>query len=680
MTKFINLELLSIASPISPCDLNSSFLVKFVVHMAMLPALTITVLIAVCVAKLCVRKPKVLENGTMTRSLDNGDIRNRAARIMSVIVFLLYPGIGTRIFRVGKCHTVAEKSWLVADFSVQCWQGPHMYAALGALICTVGFVIGIPMATYLLLRSRRDRLADPEVLATFGTLYGAYTPSCWYFECVEMLRKMILAGGLVLVAPGSSTQILIGIIVALGFLTLLQYLNPYEDPNDGKLQLLASGQIVLTLLAAFALKTDANGEYEIMIMGILLVVLNTCVLVVGATVSLMMLPACYGNEKVGQATLKTQIGWLKKSIPAFAHLRKNDITVIIRAMTFRKVRNGRDLFLPNDCKDTLFVILKGNISLIDVNGNSKQTERRIFGAVAMDLTRVPPPKHGMIGKANTSNSKGKWLEVLCLGRNEYMKVLQENEIETISVDDLDDGSHLSPGQKVLQKNMQNKMQNNLKMIMNRLNNMESSSMASITNGNSNIDNNVSIHQKEIDRLHEEHHEHDRRLRKKHEMLRKKTTTRVQERLRARTALRQNKTLQKTELFKDLSTDAISKIIAVMEFRSFATASDLVTQGDTASEFMVIMKGAATVFKDGTKIRTFGCLDFIGEGALIEGDHVRGATVTATVATQVLVLTYERYQELLLDGTIEQKTHEMAARRSKSYLLEDAKRADNFSFD
>lgn len=53
-------------------------------------------------------------------------------------------------------------------------------------------------------------------------------------------------------------------------------------------------------------------------------------------------------------------------------------------------------------------------------------------------------------------------------------------------------------------------------------------MTSITNGNSNIDSNVSIHQKEIDRLHEEHHEHDRRLRKKHEMLRKKTTTRVQE--------------------------------------------------------------------------------------------------------------------------------------------------------
>ena len=101
--------------------------------------------------------------------------------------------------------------------------------------------------------------------------------------------------------------------------------------------------------------------------------------------------------------------------------------------------------------------------------------------------------------------------------------------------------------------------------------------------------------------------------------------------------------------------------------------------------MVIMKGAATVYHNGTEVRRFGSLDVLGEGALVEGDHTRGATVTANTPIQALVLSYERYQELLLDGTIEEKTQEMAAKyRAGNYGYGHAKQelfeliCDNFS--
>ena len=144
-----------------------------------------------------------------------------------------------------------------------------------------------------------------------------------------------------------------------------------------------------------------------------------------------------------------------------------------------------------------------------------------------------------------------------------------------------------------------------------------------------------MHEEEIDQMHKDHDEHDRRFKKKHEMLRKRKTNRVQERLRARTALRQSNTLQKTTLFRDLSSDAISKIINVMEYRTFDISQELVTQGDDASEFMVIMKGAATVDHNGTEVRRFGSLDVLGEGALVEGDHKRGATVAVNTPIQAL---------------------------------------------
>jgi len=60
------------------------------------------------------------------------------------------------------------------------------------------------------------------------------------------------------------------------------------------------------------------------------------------------------------------------------------------------------------------------------------------------------------------------------------------------------------------------------------------------------------------------------------------------------------------------------------------------------------------------------LDCIGEGALVHGDHNRGATVVATMLMQVLVLSYDRYQELLMDGTIEKTTHETLVKLSASY--------------
>ena len=183
----------------------------------------------------------------------------------------------------------------------------------------------------------------------------------------------------------------------------------------------------------------------------------------------------------------------------------------------------------------------------------------------------------------------------------------------------------------------------------------------------------SMHESEVDQLHKEHDEHDRRLRKKHEMLRKKTKNRVQERLRARTALSHSRTLQKTKLFHDLPAEAIAKIINVMELRTFEKEDDLVTQGAPASEFMVLMKGAATVFRGGAEVRHLGSLDFLGEGALVNEFHVRGATVTADAPSSVLVLSFDRYQELLVDGTIAEETHERASRMSRSYTAEDAKR-------
>ena len=128
---------------------------------------------------------------------------------------------------------------------------------------------------------------------------------------------------------------------------------------------------------------------------------------------------------------------------------------------------------------------------------------------------------------------------------------------------------------------------------------------------------------------------------------------------------------RTTLFKDLSTEAITKVIDGMEYRRFESGTDLVTQGEAATELMVIMEGTATVYQDGNVVRQFGKFDIIGEIAMMPGDNVRGATVTAEGGdVGVLLLSKDRYTKLKEDGTITQMAHDRARRKSIQYLDED----------
>ena len=71
-----------------------------------------------------------------------------------------------------------------------------------------------------------------------------------------MIKKMLLTGGLVLVAPGSSAQIMLGALIALVYLLAFVKASPYEEDADDVLEFVCTLAILLTLLGGFALKTQ----------------------------------------------------------------------------------------------------------------------------------------------------------------------------------------------------------------------------------------------------------------------------------------------------------------------------------------------------------------------------------------------------------------------------------------
>ena len=114
-----------------------------------------------------------------------------------------------------------------------------------------------------------------------------------------MIQKALLTGGLVLVAPGSSTQILVGLVIALTFYTVLLKTQPYADITEDIMQSIATASTVGTLLIGFALKATLNenmssdgGMYDMVIMDCILVGMFTLVAASGLYMILISLSCC----------------------------------------------------------------------------------------------------------------------------------------------------------------------------------------------------------------------------------------------------------------------------------------------------------------------------------------------------------------------------------------------------
>jgi len=181
---FINFNFMDFFAPLDPCTLYTPFLKQAAFHMSILPLCILMVLPAAILAMSC-QKVRV--------------VKERAGSMLVTIVFLLYPGIVTRVFTTLKCKQIGEKSYLVADYSVVCWEGEHAEYATAMAFFSVIYVVGIPLGTSALLHCNRRLLhpdeIDPENTAlrlkaesfgkVYGSLYEAYDPEYYWFETLS---------------------------------------------------------------------------------------------------------------------------------------------------------------------------------------------------------------------------------------------------------------------------------------------------------------------------------------------------------------------------------------------------------------------------------------------------------------------------------------------------------------
>ena len=297
-----NIDISEIFGIINPCLFNFPFATRFAIHVALLPV----ALLLAWLASWFVRGLRVAFPSRCGHRFTVATAKAKVLKMMVVLVFFLYPGLTIKIFTVWKCVEIDKGQFYMAEnMSVRCFSSEQWVGlAIASVFAMLVFVIGIPVGTFVILRrmrnmqlkGRKRKKEDPTYvdietdsqMQSFGSLIEGYEDEFWWWEVVEMFKKMALTGGLVLIAPGSSSQILLGCLISLFYILAFVRFLPCAEIDNDQTQFISSLQILLTLLAGFALKTESedSGLYESWLMDILL---NFMAIVVLVTTILAMM-------------------------------------------------------------------------------------------------------------------------------------------------------------------------------------------------------------------------------------------------------------------------------------------------------------------------------------------------------------------------------------------------------
>ena len=274
------------------CAFSTGYLQKFVAQMVVLPFAVgisgVAYLVAATVLpRLCAKA---------ARQTTRESLRTRFFELNFLVVYTLYTSVSTSIFRLFDCQEVQGTWYLSADFTVKCFEAEwNAYAAI-AIVGIAVYTIGIPLVLFVLLRRNRAHLyADgcPEdelsrhaiVQKKLGAVYKDYEPHSYYFDLVDLLRRLLLTGGLIVLGDASNVQIFLGGMVCACWLCLVIWRRPYGAFWDNALSAVLSFQLLIIILSGMALEiyrltpSYAQDPYQRAAFGAFMVVASVFVIV-----------------------------------------------------------------------------------------------------------------------------------------------------------------------------------------------------------------------------------------------------------------------------------------------------------------------------------------------------------------------------------------------------------------
>ena len=77
--------------------------------------------------------------------------------------------------------------------------------------------------------SRENLAKHDEIQKSLGSMYVSYGKKYYFFDVLDLFRRVILAGGLIFLGEEGVVQTFLGIIICLIWFTLLVQFKPYAS-------------------------------------------------------------------------------------------------------------------------------------------------------------------------------------------------------------------------------------------------------------------------------------------------------------------------------------------------------------------------------------------------------------------------------------------------------------------
>ncbi|XP_078375842.1 uncharacterized protein LOC144659297 [Oculina patagonica] len=149
--------------------------------------------------------------------------------------------------------------YMKADYSIQCQGTKYGHWLIVAYISSA-YIFALPASSFIALWRQRiaiitviqtDGFQDPdsgmEMISGLRFLFENYKHNSWYWELVEMSRKVILTSGIILVGHESRSYIGLAWIIAGMYGMLFSWIKPIRDVTERRLMATSLAVTVVNL-------------------------------------------------------------------------------------------------------------------------------------------------------------------------------------------------------------------------------------------------------------------------------------------------------------------------------------------------------------------------------------------------------------------------------------------------
>ncbi|XP_071812486.1 uncharacterized protein [Apostichopus japonicus] len=175
---------------------------------------------------------------------------------------------------------------LRSDLTINCNTRTHRNYEIAAYFSSV-YIVAFPGVLFYLLRKyQKPQSSVDQTSTSSSSLYPQwlrflcenYKDQYWYWEIVELTRKVSQMYILILFGWGSSLSIFITVLLAVIFLTLHASFSPMRDKFEQNLQLASLSAIFLNMLMVTVPGYETDSAFTKYAMSLILVFLNIIVL------------------------------------------------------------------------------------------------------------------------------------------------------------------------------------------------------------------------------------------------------------------------------------------------------------------------------------------------------------------------------------------------------------------